>query len=45
MRRENKMKPVLKESYGLYIGGQWQPASDKGEFEAKNPATGFYPQK
>ena len=34
------MKPVLKESYGLYIGGHWQPASDKGEFEAKNPATG-----
>ena len=30
----------LKEQYGLYIGGQWVPASDGGTFETHNPATG-----
>ena len=33
---ENK----LKATYGLYIGGEWRPASDGALFEAKNPATG-----
>ena len=30
----------LKATYGLYIGGEWRPASDGALFEAKNPATG-----
>lgn len=34
------MNVNLKEHYGLYINGQFVPASDGGEFETTNPATG-----
>ncbi len=30
----------LKETYGIYVGGQWRPASDGATFTATNPATG-----
>ena len=30
----------LKESYGLYIGGQWRPASDGAVYTSTNPANG-----
>ena len=30
----------IKEQYGLFIGGQWVPASDGATFEARNPANG-----
>ena len=30
----------LKETYGLYINGEWRPASDGGVFTTSNPATG-----
>ncbi|MCC8065801.1 MAG: aldehyde dehydrogenase family protein [Lachnospiraceae bacterium] len=30
----------LKESYGIYVDGQWRPASDGATFTATNPATG-----
>lgn len=30
----------LKETYELYIGGQWRPASDNAVFTSKNPANG-----
>ncbi len=31
---------ILKESYGLYIGGEWRPASDGAMFTSTNPANG-----
>lgn len=30
----------LQKKYGLYIGGEWRPASDGAVFKAVNPATG-----
>ena len=30
----------IKQEYGLFIGGQWQKASDGRTFEARNPADG-----
>jgi acyl-CoA reductase-like NAD-dependent aldehyde dehydrogenase len=34
------MSAKLEKSYGLYIGGQWVPASDGKTFTAYNPANG-----
>ena len=34
------MNVKLKERYGLYINGQWVPASDGATFETHSPATG-----
>ena len=34
------MSELLKESYGLYINGQWRPASDGAQFTTYNPANG-----
>ncbi len=34
------MNVKLKEQYGLYINGQWVPASDGATFETHSPATG-----
>ena len=34
------MKVNLQEEYGLFINGQWKPASDGGVFTTTNPATG-----
>lgn len=34
------MRKVFDETYGLFINGQWMPASDGGTFETYNPATG-----
>lgn len=31
---------TLKESYGVYINGQWRPASDGAEYISVNPANG-----
>ncbi len=31
---------LLKESYGLYIGGEWRPASDGALYTSTNPANG-----
>lgn len=36
------MKVNLKEHYGLYINGQFVPASDGGEFSTTSPATGAH---
>ena len=34
------MKNCLQEKYGLFINGQWQPASDGKTFKSYNPANG-----
>lgn len=34
------MKTCLQEKYGLFINGQWQPASDGKTFKSYNPANG-----
>ncbi len=34
------MNEKLKDSYGLYIDGQWRPASDGAVFTSTNPANG-----
>ena len=34
------MKTCLQEKYGLFINGQWQPASDRKTFKSYNPANG-----
>lgn len=34
------MKTCLQEKYGLFINGQWQPASDGKIFKSYNPANG-----
>lgn len=34
------MSAELRKSYGLYIDGDWAPASDGGVFKTYNPATG-----
>ena len=36
------MNVNLKETYGLYINGQWVPALDGGVFETTNPANGAH---
>ena len=36
----NNRTNSLKETYGLYIGGHWRPASDKSLYPTFNPATG-----
>lgn len=36
----SKCEQSLKESYGLYIDGQWRPASDNVTFKSTNPANG-----
>ncbi len=33
-------KKTLKKTYGIYIDGEWRPASTGAEFTATNPATG-----
>ena len=33
-------KPELLSQYGLYINGEWRPASDGGTFETFCPANG-----
>ena len=30
----------LKENYGLFIGGEWRPASDGTTYQSTNPANG-----
>ena len=34
------MSGLLKDTYGLYIGGEWRPASDGALFTSTNPANG-----
>ncbi len=34
------MKGKLDKTYGLYIGGEWRPASNGAEFTSTNPANG-----
>lgn len=34
------MNVNLKDEYGLFIGGEWKPASDGGTFAVTNPANG-----
>ena len=34
------MSELLKDSYGLYINGEWRPASDGAVYTTTNPATG-----
>lgn len=36
----NNRTNSLKETYGLYIGGHWRPASDNALYPTFNPATG-----
>lgn len=36
----NAPKLNLQDTYGLYIGGQWKPASDGATFQTKSPANG-----
>lgn len=40
MKGEQHMKTCLQEKYGLFINGQWQPASDGKTFKSYNPANG-----
>ena len=40
MKGGQHMKTCLQEKYGLFINGQWQPASDGKTFKSYNPANG-----